>query len=398
MHDKKRDYNGPRLHSSAISDNPSTDAFNEQAKHMVERSDGGIHLPSDKYARRPRHKPKSDRYEYKDAALKTSRKRRSKRSARRRSEVLLNEAFQAPNVVTERLTLKSSSGPGFLANGRYSANVDWKGLPDLTFSEMKFLQKKRQHDIARFQRLEDGDKNKKAPNPANQEMPEFFSRPTESHYEAKSAHAKRHMVDRSVMSPSKSLLLRRQSSQVNDGTNDNNFELDHVEQQSTHNNSRSSIPADRTYISCSVSPSRNQNQAAVQALRSFEPLDTLRLASFQHKQERGRVKPSVGSQAMSSASNDFLKDLTTTALLDGVDAFARRGKQYYSLDDLKHLARQKACGKDSGVGINLGVFDGSSAEVKPSWSPITLERSIPSCHWPRTELHHIGHTSRSMKT
>lgn len=65
-----------------------------------------------------------------------------RRKRRKRSGPELNETFEAPNIHTQRLTLKPSIGPGLFNKGRASAQVDRRGLPDLTFSEMKFLSRK----------------------------------------------------------------------------------------------------------------------------------------------------------------------------------------------------------------------------------------------------------------
>ena len=107
--------------------------------------------PSKKYLRRPRHKPKVDKYEYKGDILKKSpakkaTKIKSKRSRRNKTGDMLNQEFKAPNVERERLTLKASNGPGIFGKGKASALLQTRGLPDLTFSEMNFLSKKRQPD------------------------------------------------------------------------------------------------------------------------------------------------------------------------------------------------------------------------------------------------------------
>lgn len=113
---------------------------------------------SQKYARRRRHKTKSDRYDYKaetSADIKRSTKAKSrKRHTHTADGATLNQDFKAPNVESERLTLKHGSMPGFLAKGKASDAIARRGLPDLTFSEMAFLGKKRQLDEARFRGIQ----------------------------------------------------------------------------------------------------------------------------------------------------------------------------------------------------------------------------------------------------
>ncbi|KAI9669360.1 MAG: hypothetical protein M1831_000396 [Alyxoria varia] len=55
----------------------------------------------------------------------------------------INRTFHAENVTQQRLTLNPSRETGIFRNGRASSPTKRRGLPDLTFSEMKFLQRPR---------------------------------------------------------------------------------------------------------------------------------------------------------------------------------------------------------------------------------------------------------------
>ena len=140
----------------------------------------GKHDPSLRYARRPRHKTREDRYEYKgheDAKRIQKIGGHNKRSARRKLGAALVEEFQAPNVDTERLTLKQASGPGFLSKGKSSEPTTRRGIPDLTFSEMTFLNRRRDLDDARFRGLTEQERPKKTTKSSAQDVSGFFAQP-----------------------------------------------------------------------------------------------------------------------------------------------------------------------------------------------------------------------------
>ncbi|ORY08204.1 hypothetical protein BCR34DRAFT_590051 [Clohesyomyces aquaticus] len=118
-------------------------------------SSSGSSKSSHKYARRPRRKTRLERYEHaakeidgrgKEAHLNRkgeSRKRRrqSRHKQRGQPRAGLVQGFTAKNVPTDRLTLKPREKLGIFSKGRASSPVKGRGLPDLVFSEMKFLQK-----------------------------------------------------------------------------------------------------------------------------------------------------------------------------------------------------------------------------------------------------------------
>ncbi|KNG46506.1 hypothetical protein TW65_06732 [Stemphylium lycopersici] len=97
------------------------------------------------YARKPRRKTRPDRYEP-SSRVHRGRKYEAKKAQRRTKrkkngkpgEVVQN--FKAKNVSGDRLTLKPQE-LGLFNKGKASMTVKGRGLPDLVFSEMKFLQK-----------------------------------------------------------------------------------------------------------------------------------------------------------------------------------------------------------------------------------------------------------------
>ena len=135
---------------------------------------------AEKYEKRSRHKTRPDKYELKvhktalEKADVTSKRKRGKKAG-----LTLNNDFKAPNVPQDRLTLKPNTGPGIFHTSKASAPVERRGLPDLTFSGMKFLTKRRETDDAKQQQ---GAKDVQSPKKKNnrgtaQEISDFFSRP-----------------------------------------------------------------------------------------------------------------------------------------------------------------------------------------------------------------------------
>jgi hypothetical protein len=109
--------------------------------------------PVRKYARRPRHKTRSERYEYKGTMETVQDRRRTgleKSQSRRRKTIkkgeALNATFKAPNVEPERLSVKHRIQHGIFERGKASGPILPQGIADLTFSEMRFLSKRRLPD------------------------------------------------------------------------------------------------------------------------------------------------------------------------------------------------------------------------------------------------------------
>ncbi|CAE7202508.1 hypothetical protein PTTW11_09044 [Pyrenophora teres f. teres] len=122
-------------------------------------------------------------------------KGRSKKTRRKKSKALpgMVQNFQANNVSGHRLTLKPRE-LGLFNKGRTSTAVKGRGLPDLVFSEMKFLQKEkvqpeanREPEVAKKKRKKDHAQTKEG------EISAFFNatRPelTESDENTRPEHA-----------------------------------------------------------------------------------------------------------------------------------------------------------------------------------------------------------------
>lgn len=70
-------------------------------------------------------------------------KGKSRRNKAEKPGIGLVQSFHARNVPRDRLTLKPREKLGIFNKGRASSPVRGRGLPDLVFSEMKFLQKRK---------------------------------------------------------------------------------------------------------------------------------------------------------------------------------------------------------------------------------------------------------------
>ncbi|ERF70151.1 hypothetical protein EPUS_00338 [Endocarpon pusillum Z07020] len=138
----------------------------------------------EQYERRPRHKTKANKYDLKMRAKSREARdiaggdRKSNRRRRRKSGLTLNSDFKAPNVVQERLTLKANSGPGMFHRGKASSPVHIRGMPDLCFTEMNFLSKRRDHQEPnkRDPRQARSSKSKEKEKSRAEQISEYFQR------------------------------------------------------------------------------------------------------------------------------------------------------------------------------------------------------------------------------
>ncbi|OAL55707.1 hypothetical protein IQ07DRAFT_175390 [Pyrenochaeta sp. DS3sAY3a] len=110
---------------------------------------------SQRYARKPRRKTRPERYEPSSKPVpergrhahgppKGESKKSRRKSRRRKGEKPgsgIVQSFHAKNVSRDRLTLKPREQLGIFNKGKTSTAVKGRGLPDLVFSEMKFLQR-----------------------------------------------------------------------------------------------------------------------------------------------------------------------------------------------------------------------------------------------------------------
>ncbi len=331
--------------------------------------------PSLKYARRPRHKTREDRYEYKGhAEVKKVQKitGRDKRGARRKSGAVLNEEFQAPNVDSQRLTLKQLSGPGFLSKGKSSDPTTRCGVPVLTFSEMAFLNKKRDLDYARFRGLTEQERTRKTSKGSAQDVSEFFAQP--AHPELKETSGQRYLDERvrsshrpsQVVSPLNSaqrqrlseasrnryntsarsiLRLRTASSAKTWCPHRHDSRLQHfrVEERLLNRD----IPTDGATSHVSWTPSvghqraREQSDETSGVAMSLRERRTVNTRSQNSPQAACTLHPRSHVRHVSWAQKHGLPSyrLPLDQAVGTAQAHQRSPKVYYSLDDLKSMAQ-----------------------------------------------------------
>ncbi|KAH8815046.1 hypothetical protein F5884DRAFT_851549 [Xylogone sp. PMI_703] len=102
------------------------------------------------FEKRPRRRTREDHYQPRNKRNKAEKthvhgsKKTRKKSGQSKligvdAENLMHN-FSSENIGSGRLTMRRHHGPGLFNNGRASASMRRQGLPDLAFSEMKFLQ------------------------------------------------------------------------------------------------------------------------------------------------------------------------------------------------------------------------------------------------------------------
>ncbi|KAJ5998660.1 hypothetical protein N7451_006470 [Penicillium sp. IBT 35674x] len=96
------------------------------------------------FDRKPRHKTREDRYDYKGAGTikphSTSHRDKKKRRISRKHT--MNDAFRAPNVARERLTLRGNLNVGIFNKGKASSPIKLGHVPNSAYSERRFLTRK----------------------------------------------------------------------------------------------------------------------------------------------------------------------------------------------------------------------------------------------------------------
>ncbi|KAE9381414.1 hypothetical protein N431DRAFT_551514 [Stipitochalara longipes BDJ] len=141
------------------------------------------------FERRARHKTREDRYEPKkkvkkrpkDVDEKQPRKKKEKRGDRKEAAKKAGEDlvrnFSSKSIGQERLTIRPSQGLGLFKNGRASSPLKRRGIPDLAFSEMDFLQRSGKHISSMKEdkiRSMSRDKEKRKAARAQDEISTFF--------------------------------------------------------------------------------------------------------------------------------------------------------------------------------------------------------------------------------
>jgi hypothetical protein len=147
---------------------------------LLERSD----VKKYHYGKRPRHKTKADKYDPKigpksrDVGEADTGKQRSSKRRRKKSGLVLNSDFKAPNAAQDRLTLKANSGPGLFHKGKASSPVRRRGMPDLSFTKMNFLSKPQDDSESKQRDLNHAraSKSKEKENDRAKQISEYFER------------------------------------------------------------------------------------------------------------------------------------------------------------------------------------------------------------------------------
>ncbi|KAJ5623295.1 hypothetical protein N7490_011900 [Penicillium lividum] len=126
---------------------PSTTRECIQTGISLKHSQISLQKPDPSFDRKPRHKTREDRYEYKGTSTskEQSTAHRDKRKRRRSRKHTMNDVFHAPNVARERLTLRGNLNVGIFNKGKASSPLNLCNVPDSAFSETKFPAKRQQN-------------------------------------------------------------------------------------------------------------------------------------------------------------------------------------------------------------------------------------------------------------
>ncbi|KAK5055939.1 hypothetical protein LTR84_012489 [Exophiala bonariae] len=293
----------------------STDAQQEQ----------GYPDPSDKYARRQRNKTKSNRYELKESKSKSHEKISSKRTRRQKPSATLKEDFHAPNVHVKRLTLKPSLGAGIFGKGKASLPTQMQGLPDLTFSEMRFLSRQDDHNVKRQILHSDNNALKRAKSTPNEEISRFFS----------------HTEENEARFNSKDLQLDKCAT----GSLPRDLSTKAV---------TPALATTADAMSWSISSPRHSHSLREERRQSTSiPASSLHLNQCYRRVSHGSAPRTPEVHPMSSASNCILRQHTDHVLMSDVRNPSQPNLQYLSLDDLKRLAMRPTRQETTTAGLRL---------------------------------------------
>ncbi|KAF2682781.1 hypothetical protein K458DRAFT_390697 [Lentithecium fluviatile CBS 122367] len=142
----------PPIAAQEVVEESAEENASSNASHTS--SGSGSSMSSQPYARKPRRKTRPERYgppskDVKERGTHTRRhrkgessktKRKHKRKKADKPGTGIVQGFHAKNIPQDRLTLKPRQKLGLFSKGRASSPVKGRGLPDLVFSEMRFLQ------------------------------------------------------------------------------------------------------------------------------------------------------------------------------------------------------------------------------------------------------------------
>ncbi|XPS70900.1 hypothetical protein M3J07_003101 [Ascochyta lentis] len=132
-------------HVRGVADRADSNTSHSTRSELASNSNTG-----QRYARRPRNKKRPDGHgtETKKGnnprPTLRSESRKPKRRSRRKKEVEkthggIRQELRANNISKDRLTLKPLEKMGIFSKGKASTTAKGRGLPDLVFSEMRFL-------------------------------------------------------------------------------------------------------------------------------------------------------------------------------------------------------------------------------------------------------------------
>lgn len=132
--------------------------------------------PTTKYAKRPRHKTKSDKYELKEAKHVTGPEEQVHKRRKLKKDHLPGTDFRANNISAERITLEPKRGVGIFSRSKTSLPFMGQDVPDLTFPNMRFLTKGRDAAKRNMNLSHTASDQKKRKNDYSKQLDEFMQR------------------------------------------------------------------------------------------------------------------------------------------------------------------------------------------------------------------------------
>ncbi|GAD97198.1 hypothetical protein LEMA_P025830.1 [Paecilomyces variotii No. 5] len=285
--------------------------------------------------------------------------------------MLISEYFNAANVTTDRLMVPSSHNMGIFGNGRTSTPVKPRDLPDLTFSEMKFLRKQ-------------GDKNERR-SPQNTSQRYLLTSPT----------TKSHRKMPQYFSPSDPPVNRhtaRQNVLKGNGEGTSYHEASsriHLSQNIvTSPLSRKSKPTKRSDYSSSL-----PNRIGIEKIKPCGkmPVNPTSRGISPYADDEGRAPSKELDASLLTYVTGILLNKPNSRK-DRKSEVTEDKKPYYNLDDLQKLCKDR----ESLHGLQDGVSSAGRPVADPHKQRHSYTRSKHHCKNKRS-MHssHSGTSSRS---
>ncbi|KIV90463.1 hypothetical protein PV10_07769 [Exophiala mesophila] len=318
----RRHDNSPDRHNfqkPAILDPTTTEHPSHQ---LPDDQSANIPDPAAKYARQKRHPTRKDRYNVQEVNKMQPTNPGARRKRRKKSGPELIDHFEAPNIHTQRLTLKPSIGPGLFNKARSSAQVGQRGLPDLIFSEMKFLANKfnlvHTNNTSSVRQPQTVTRNKLP----DEGVDPFSSRSIDASSRIRNAPA--YTAD----NPTPPAITSRRDFM-------NKLSSVHCMLQTPH--SRPSNPQEPVQVApWSFSPVKPMNHRSPRKRPDMLDGNASRLWTSSVADRPETIHP------MSSASNQMVKDQVNKMLFGDISSSTQPLKRYLSLEDLFLLASKEA--------------------------------------------------------